>query len=271
MKKNILIPLSVLSIIGLILAIPFDLPISQFLYDQSNLLGRFGEAVGEVPGVLVGVFGCAALLFTYKRNSKFSKISSYIFGGLFLVLLSFMAAGLPTHYIEMPSWVTYVFTIIYIFGAVYIVKKTPEALYPKLRKLAWIAVLTFITETIAINLIKFGWSRVRFRDLLESTEAFSAWFIPRGFTGNTEYTSFPSGHVANASVILFITLLPSVYQKLRKYQNWFYVISFVWIGLIMVSRIIMGAHFLSDTIVGLWVTVVILQLFQIVFKLKKEI
>ena len=60
MKKKSLLIILTLSVIGLILAIPFDLSISQFLFNQNNLLGRFGEAVGEVPGILVGVFGCAA-------------------------------------------------------------------------------------------------------------------------------------------------------------------------------------------------------------------
>lgn len=270
MKKKSLLIILTLSVIGLILAIPFDLSISQFLFNQNNLLGRFGEAVGEVPGILVGVFGCAALILTYKKNSKFSKISSFIFGSLFLVLLSFMAASLPTHYIESPSWVTYLFTLIYLVGAIYLVKKTPETSYPTLRKYAWVAVLTLLTETIVVNLIKFGWSRVRYRDLVESTSAFSAWFIPNGFTGNTDHMSFPSGHVANAAVILFITLLPNVYLNLQKYRKLLVIFSFIWIALIMVSRIIMGAHFLSDTIVGMWVTILSILLYQNVFKIEKE-
>ena len=57
MKKNTLFVVGGVSILGMILATLFDLSISQFLFDQSNLLGRFGEAFGEVPGILVGVFG----------------------------------------------------------------------------------------------------------------------------------------------------------------------------------------------------------------------
>ena len=207
---------------------------------------------------------------TYKKNSKFYKISSYLFGGVFLILLSYMSAFLPSHYINMPSWLTIVIAVIYLVLAVILVKKIPESHYPKLRKLAWIAVLTLLTETLLINLVKFGWSRVRYRDLLESTEAFSTWFIPHGFSGNSEFTSFPSGHVANASVILFITLLPSVYLKLSKYKNALTIISFVWIGLIMISRIMMGAHFLSDTIVGMWFTITSFMVYQKLFKFEKE-
>ena len=269
MKKNTLILCAILSVIGLGLAIPFDLSFSQTIYDQSNFLGLFGEAFGELPGILVGVFGCAALLLTYKKDSKYSKISSFIFGSIFLVLLSIMAAFLPSHYIEMPTVVVVIVALVYAALALFIVKKTPESKYPLLRRLAWVAVLTLLTETLMINLVKFGWSRIRFRDLVDNTELFTAWFIPNGFSWNTDHMSFPSGHVGNASVILFITLLPSVYLKLSKYQNALLMGSFVWIVLIAISRIIMGAHFISDTIVGMWVTIISLIVYQKRFKIEQ--
>ncbi len=261
--------LLVITLIGLVIASLFDLKISQLIFNDKSTLGLIGEAIGEVPGILIGVFGCAALILTYKRKSLYSKISSFLFGGIFLVLLSYMAAFLPVHYFHLPSWLTYITALIYLILVIIVMKNTPKDKYSLLRKLAWVAVLTFLTETIMINLIKFGWSRVRYRDLLESTEAFSAWFIPHGFTGNTEHTSFPSGHVANASVILFITLLPNIYTKLDKYKKILSYFCYVWIGLIMVSRIMMGAHFLSDTIVGMWVTVLILLIYVKVFKIEK--
>jgi len=266
-KKILLI---VGTIIGLGLAIPFDLLISQSIFYTSNILGLLGEAFGEVPGILIGAFGCAALIFTFKKKSNYSKYSSIIFGSIFLILLSYMAAILPAHYLGLPTWSTYLLAIIYLIIVVYIVKKTPDTSYPYLRRIAWIAVLTLLSETILVNLIKFGWSRVRYRDLLESTSAFTAWFIPNGFTGNTEFTSFPSGHVANASMILFITLLPNVYPRLHKYKTLLLSSSIIWIVLIMVSRIIMGAHFLSDTIIGFWITFFCLIVYQSVFKIKKE-
>lgn len=258
----------VISIIGLVFATLFDLQISQFIFNDKSTLGLIGEAIGEVPAMLIGVFGCASLIITYKKNSLFSKISSYFFGGIFLILLSYMAAFLPIHYFNLPSWFAYLTAIIYLVLTIIVVKKIPYEKHSLLRKLAWIAVLTLLTETIMINLIKFGWSRVRYRDMLESTKAFSAWYIPHGFTGNIEHTSFPSGHVANASVILFITLLPSVYTNLNKVKKLLSYFSYIWIGLIMVSRIMMGAHFLSDTIVGMWVTILILLIYLKVFKIE---
>ena len=179
-----------------------------------------------------------------------------------------MAAVLPIHYFHLPSWFAYLTALTYLVIAIILVKKIPQEKHSLLRKFAWIAVLTLLTETIMINLIKFGWSRVRYRDMLESTKAFSAWYIPHGFTGNTEHTSFPSGHVANASVMLFITLLPNIYIKFDKYKKLLSYSCYIWIGLIMVSRIMMGAHFLSDTIVGMWVTILILMMYVKVFKIE---
>ena len=59
----------VISIIGLVFATLFDLQISQSIFNDKSFLGLIGEAIGEVPAMLIGVFGCVSLIITYKKNS----------------------------------------------------------------------------------------------------------------------------------------------------------------------------------------------------------
>jgi membrane-associated phospholipid phosphatase len=46
-------------------------------------------------------------------------------------------------------------------------------------------------------------------------------------------------------------MLPGLFEKLKKYRKWFWIGPSVYTALVMISRIIMGAHFLSDTLIAL--------------------
>lgn len=98
--------------------------------------------------------------------------------------------------------------------------------------------------------------RLRFRSMTEPFNEFSLWFLPQGFTTNNEYMSFPSGHSVNSAVILWITLIPTSISKLKGKELYFKVVSFIWIIMIMISRVIMGAHFASDVTVGASISIV---------------
>lgn len=248
-KKEITIIVGV-ALIGLAIATRYDLQISQTLFDQSNWFGRFGEVFGEFPGLMVGVLSCAILVLTRNKQSVRSNLYSILFGGLFFIGLSLMAGTIPFIYMKLSWWYGTIITFFLISGSTFLLKKIPLSLYPTLRRIAWVGILTLFTTIVTVNMIKLGWSRVRFRDMLNSFSTFTPWFQSNGFTGNTKWTSFPSGHVATASVIIVITLLPRMITSLKKYTSLMMVISYGWILLIMLSRIFIGAHFLSDTIVG---------------------
>lgn len=58
-----------------------------------------------------------------------------------------------------------------------------------------------------------------------------------------------------------ITLLPKFIPALGKKENILKVIACIWIGCVMVSRIIMGAHFLSDVTMGMTISLVLFYAF----------
>ncbi|MEI7668246.1 MAG: phosphatase PAP2 family protein, partial [Erysipelotrichaceae bacterium] len=260
-KKEWMIIL-LLAIFGLALSVSFDLEISSLLYNQSNWLGRFGEAFGEFPGLFIGALSSAILVLTRNKNAKQSTVSSSILGGLCWLILSILAGVMPSYYLHLPLWTGLILSLIVLVITILLIRKIPVEHYSKIRNIAWVGLLTLVCSSLFVSLLKMGWSRVRFRDMGLSVSAFTPWYLPNGFLGNYKWASFPSGHVATATVIFVFTLLPTVLSSLKKYNKLISIICYLWLIMVMLSRIIMGAHFLSDTIVGVLITLSLFQLFS---------
>lgn len=115
---------------------------------------------------------------------------------------------------------------------------------------------------IVYEIIKTGLPRPRFRLIQEHIEGveFHAWYDPIrnkdelietfGIYGDN-FKSFPSGHTANA--IMSIAILPglaAVVPALRNKRKVLFVAGFVFGFLVLASRMVLGAHFLSDVSCG---------------------
>jgi membrane-associated phospholipid phosphatase len=94
--------------------------------------------------------------------------------------------------------------------------------------------------------IKTLWARTRFDDMLAagSFEAFTPWFRPLGFGGS----SFPSGHTANAACILALLVLCDLFPGWGKRRRLVTALCWAFIALMATARIVIGRHFLSDTL-----------------------
>lgn len=66
-----------------------------------------------------------------------------------------------------------------------------------------------------------------------------------------EFKSFPSGHTANASTLMLLALLPALRPGPQKRQTALFAAGFLWACVVGFSRIVAGAHFLSDVTMGL--------------------
>jgi membrane-associated phospholipid phosphatase len=93
--------------------------------------------------------------------------------------------------------------------------------------------------------LKIFWGRVRFRDLEPLFTDFTDWYVPNGITGSD---SFPSGHSAMGFVLISFFIL----FRNKNFNAKFAIYSFVliWAIAVAASRVVIGAHFLSDVIVG---------------------
>jgi membrane-associated phospholipid phosphatase len=93
--------------------------------------------------------------------------------------------------------------------------------------------------------LKVFWGRVRFRDLDALYSDFTPWYLPNGITGSE---SFPSGHSSMGFILISFFILFRDKNTASKYSAYIFIIG--WAFLVAAGRIITGAHFLSDVVVG---------------------
>ncbi len=266
MTKKQVIWTSCIAIVLLILAIPFDLEISMAVYDPKSLFGIIFETIGELPAFFIAIVSCAALILTSLKKPMWTKISQLFVFGLLLVFCSLLAGILPFNYLELPLWPGMILGIVYVILAFWLVGKIPLHRYSELRRAAIIGLSTFLFALIAVDLIKIGWGRMRFRDINGSVSGFFTWYIPHGWTFDNELMSFPSGHAANAAVTIVITLVPTILPKLKKYSRSLFAGAICWIVLVMISRVIIGAHFMSDVVAGATLVLLVFTLLTYLIK-----
>ena len=103
----------------------------------------------------------------------------------------------------------------------------------------------FFTVLLLTSALKLVWGRVRYRQMEEASQ-FCVWYLPCGAQG----TSFPSGHTSSftATVLVVLSLR---FPRLRSHARLIGAAVAGSILLMMLSRVIMGAHFVSDTAAGM--------------------
>lgn len=272
MKKTYKYTLLVISVLLVIFAFT-DLQISNAIYNSNSSFGMIFEAIGEFPAAVIATFCTVSLMLT--RNEEKSVKYNLRTGGYIILLLLFalMAAMLPVKYFNGPTVLIPIIATLYIVISYIIAKKYSSTNREELRNAAIVGVLTFVFVVIAFNLVKMGWGRERYRHMIAtgSFEGFSLWFIPQKLTTDNEFMSFPSGHSANAAIMIWITLIPTFITSLREKKNWFIGFSLLWILVVPISRIMVGAHFASDVTMGVTITLIIFAILESRYIKKEDI
>lgn len=255
----------------------FDLPSMQALYDQTNLFGRLGETLGEVPFQLLCVY-CSFLLFRFRR--KDSRKANYVYGALFLLFaLAFAGYGgamvhsylsEPTFGMGSPLWVVFPVSAAYLLIGGFLAKITPVSSPERAVAFSVFALLFYLAILLAMNLFKFVWARPRWRYLdaaygEDAAAHFVPWYLPRGSgevsSGSfNDFASFPSGHTMNALGVILFSLSPSFLSGCKGKETLIRIAAYFWAGLVGVSRIVMGAHFGSDVVAGFLIALAMFDL-----------
>ncbi len=117
-----------------------------------------------------------------------------------------------------------------------------------------------ICNLALVNLVKFIWQRPRFDEMLAEGRLsdFTAWYEPFGPGGS----SFPSGHTASACGILMLLVLCDLFPALARHKVGISVFCWGYIVLMAFSRLVMGRHFLSDTVAAAGMESVLFLLFH---------
>ncbi len=285
---------------GIIVALIFvgsfwDLQISEALFDptvlvdptHANAFGVFGAAFGEVP-LGLALVSAGALLITYRNQSKTWTMVLQLVGGVLLFLSGTVSIMyLPSRYLPLSLGVTAMIGAVIVAGTTWAVLKLASGVERRLAiRVAVVLFLVTIVELILVNIIKIGWERPRMRMLEEMAGegvdglGFNSWWqigdaakadaTSTGLIEHEEFKSFPSGHTANSALLIMLTILPVLRPALAKWKSLLFWLGAAWAIMVAFSRIVMGAHFLTDTMFGLAVTfVTILVAYRIAFSPRK--
>jgi membrane-associated phospholipid phosphatase len=268
----------------------FDLAINKALFAPESLFGQFFANVGEFPSYLAAP-AVGVIMFCQRlgKSSRAQLIFKILFAALTAAGWYFFFSWVLGHLSNVDYLAAYcaVFAAIFTFLSLFICYRVPIA---TMKKLFWFAVflaITAICVNVVIQILKAIWARERFRVMVGgydralvpngNYDGFTPWYLPQGFAKRGEdymgaaeavdalmghhgdaFKSFPSGHTGAASVLMAIIILPDIMPKtLGRFKKLFWIVPFVYIAIMGLSRIVMGAHFLSDVLFGGYIGILV--------------
>ncbi|MFC1878705.1 phosphatase PAP2 family protein [Chloroflexota bacterium] len=249
--KNIMLWIS--AVVFVILAIIFaftDLPIMLKVGNPGSGWGRFMQAYGQLPGMLVGFFGGSILLRLTKPGKSFRSVGTAVG---FFILTTFLAFGFWGDALgqQIDAEVNYLLVLGLGVISLLIVqvwfRRIPDQTMQRYKVFGQIAVLLFfLAGLITVWSIKIPWGRWTYRDMLEvgDLSIFTPWYLPQG---NNGHHSFISGHTALAFCVLPVVLL---FKENKKHYQIAWTLALIWGVIGAISRVAIGAHFPSDVLFG---------------------
>lgn len=292
--REIIIGLCI-SIVMIVFGSLFDKDISYFLYgyDKNPYFSIIISGIAELPTSLALVFSACLMFFCAPKENKkmfrFIRIASIIvaiFGAVYSVNTTkniYLVAGntgnLKTPVIIIASILVAALTFFFSYTSSKLSKK--EGIETQfLFKCAFAIFLIIIMELIIANILKYLASRPRPLIIFEESHgiSFKNWYEWNPFysiTHGDDFKSLPSAHTASASIysaILPIFLLMSNRCKNnRKLQVGAFYLGIFWGLITAYARMCAGAHFLSDTGLGLFISMssIVISLFIIDIRLGK--
>ena len=271
--KQMRIPLIVafvVAILGIILGSFLDLQISSAIASASNGFALTVSAIGPTIGfAAVAAMGGGFIALIVKGDYHIAL--KVLFGVLAVCCLGVAIYypsgeyfGINGFYKAAPKWVGYLIVIIpecaAMAGGYFLFKDYQN-------KKIWIVfciviVLLLIALIGILPRIKDFMHRPRYRGLVQYADvAFHNWWQPfkeyKEYVGanpdipHDNFKSFPSGHTAEASIVLVaFTFLPLANKKFEKYQLPLFLGGCGLVLLVAFARILAAAHFLSDVSMG---------------------
>lgn len=263
-SKRVLLTAAAVLLVMLAVGSFADYPISLALYHPDHLLARLLAGFGEYPAALGLSAAGAMLLSARNREKRLTGALQTIAGCLSIFLGGTMASVLPTGYLNIPVWQAALIGVGYtgltVWGVLLLCRNVDRG---TVLRVAGAFLLVIFADILVVNLVKIPWGRARMRLVASDARAhFMPWWQPGTELRDTlvaagvaaeEFKSFPSGHSANSSSLMLLALLPVLRPQWKHRQTALFCAGFGWALTVAFSRIVMGAHYLSDTAVGLTV------------------
>lgn len=253
-----------LLLFGLLMGSLYDLKIAEGLFTDRHWFGVVLAAFGTLPG-----YGLLAIFSGYLVYSEIHFKHENIYLRLLLFAASVAAFGLSTYYQgkemfspnafdkEKLEWLGYLISLVIMSGLTMLGYYLGEKYSTKDSWKVLLTGLVICGSAILITTVaKWIFARPRYRSsvLAFGDDWFFNWWeiahVDKVFTSE-EYKSFPSGHAtgcAMAMVLLpYLTLLIPSWKKLTIPL---FIGATIWTLIVCFSRMLVGAHYLSDVSMG---------------------
>lgn len=251
----------------------FDYQISSAIFNPNSFFGIFFASYGQLPAMLCFSIGGCLLIKIANKKHLVSFVLSYVFG---ILLTAFAILGIamdPMLYIpNMSLPISVVIALVLVVVCDYLVLKySKEAKREDVKKVIIAFIGIMFVEIMLINIIKIPWGRPRMRMISVTPEAsFQPWWVigsemkdklvALGVAAE-EFKSFPSGHTGNAACAMLLGILPIICTSLKGKEKTLFISGFVFTLVVAFSRLVMGAHFLTDVTVGMTITFIVEVIF----------
>ena len=255
-------------VLGLTLGAFFDLDISKALAinttDES--ISLYNHPISSIILTVVGYFlpfvfiGFSAAVITLnllRKKEKMKTIEKLVCIAMFIGVIACMAylayQTMETISTTKFGFWHYLMMALMIFVMTFLIWYVAINLNPAVVKKSHIpAIITVVTYGAAFvftEAAKLIWGRIRPRELVElgSLDGFINWYQVSGLTG---HKSFPSGHSVEAVLMLLVIIWMTALGASRKAKKITTIGILCWTSLIMFSRVLAGAHFVSDVTAG---------------------
>ncbi|MBD5424507.1 MAG: phosphatase PAP2 family protein [Allobaculum sp.] len=252
-----------LGLLGLILGTFIDLPLDQMLYHPDVFWAQFLAAAGPAP--IFWCIGAAGFLIIDVLNGTSNSIPGWVLG-FFLLLIGPVYMG-DSFVDEMAmDW-----KMAWVIGL--LLSTLPALVYYFLMRhtsrkdkiqCIWILLIVCLGSLVVVQVAKRLWVRPRYFVIAETggEVPFVPWYsidrsLKTQFAALYEqehdfFRSFPSGHSQSVTCLFLWALIPVYTQKGN--ENIVMGLALVLSWFTMFSRLVVGAHFLSDISAGYLIT-----------------
>lgn len=231
----------------------YDEQIAEMLFAQAQGFADFFYVYGELPSLVLGTLAWLYVANSLTHKNKHLVASFIAFGfGLSVVIQPLRYLGMFNIWM-IPILATLVLLLMRSFT------RMQYKINDRYFNHCLIIGFTVLLAIIIPQTIKLIWARPR-PYMVFNGASFQAWTIGFNLTLDNAYKSFPSGHSAvTASLISLAIFKPDL--KPERYKFLMLCVG-VYVGLMMISRMVRGDHYLSDVLFGVLITGVIFKLIQ---------
>lgn len=240
-----------------------DWDLSHQLVSPGSNFGEFFNRFGEVPAFLALFISIFLLFGSRNRQVPWRNATGHLFALPFLALLAWALFFIPYRYIyefnpngvpEDALQLTQLLGGLLFFFAVIMAYRLPSSFFSKYQRPAMLIITVIFLEVLIVNLTKIAWGRPRMRSI-DTIQQFHYWYQLAGPASGEEFKSFPSGHTANGFMIIVFSLVipPEKTSLIRGFT----LFAILWGVCVALSRVVLGAHFLSDVAAGAYIALIL--------------